>query len=122
MSEIRSYRDLIAWQKAMALAKRIYGATRLFPKEEVYGLTQQMRRAAASIASNIAEGYGRGSRRDYVRFLHTARGSLYEVETQVLLAKEMSYLTDKQAASLLEDTGECSKLLYALIKSLREAR
>ena len=117
--EIRSYRDLIAWQKAMALAKRVYGATKLFPKEEMYGLVQQIRKAAVSVPSNIAEGYGRGSRMDYVRFLHMARGSLYEVETQTLISRDLSYLTDKQADSLLEDTDECSRLLGGLIKSLK---
>ncbi len=118
-NEIRSYRDLVAWQKAMALAKRTYGATKLFPKEEMYGLVQQIRRAAVSVPSNIAEGYGRGSRMDYVRFLYTARGSLYEVETQTLIARDLGYLTDKQSDSLLEDADECSRLLGGLIKSLK---
>ncbi len=116
--EIRSYRDLVAWQKAMALAKRVYGATKLFPKEETYGLAQQMRRAAVSVPSNIAEGYGRGSRKDYVHFLHTARGSLYEVETHIFIAGDLDYLTNKQTDSLLEDTDECSRVLGGLIKSL----
>ena len=117
--EIRSYRDLIAWQKAMALAKRVYGATKLFPKEEMYGLVQQIRKAVVSVPSNIAEGYGRGSRMDYVRFLHMARGSLYEVETQTLISRDLDYLTDKQSDSLLEDANECSRLLGGLIKSLK---
>ncbi len=120
MTEIRSYRDLIAWQAAMALAKRVYGATKLFPKSELYGLCQQLRRAAVSVPSNIAEGWGRGMPRDYISFLRTARGSLYEVETQILLAREVEFLTVRQADSLLEDTSTCSKLLHGLIKSLRE--
>jgi four helix bundle protein len=120
--QIRSYRDLIAWQKAMALARRVYGATKLFPKDELYGLCQQLRKGAVSVPSNIAEGYGRGSRRDYVSFLRTARASLYEVETQVLLAEELGYLTNKQADSLLADADECSRVLNGLINSLRERK
>jgi four helix bundle protein len=89
---IRSYRDLVAWQQARILVKATYVATKLFPKEETYGLTQQIRRAAVSVPSNIAEGYGRGSRKDYVRFLLTARGSLYELQTQLLLAQDLGYL------------------------------
>jgi four helix bundle protein len=115
---IRSYRDLVAWQMGMALAKRVYGATRLFPREEQYGLTQQLRKAVVSVPSNIAEGYGRGSRRDYLSFLRTARGSLYEVETQVLLARGLEYLTEKQSGSLLEDVRKCSRVLQGLIRSL----
>ena len=115
---IRHYRDLVAWQKTMALAKRVYGATELLPKSEDYGLKQQLRRAAVSVPSNIAEGYGRGSRRDYVNFLRTARGSLYELETQVLLAQSLDYLTRRQAESLLEDSAECSRVLNGLIGSL----
>lgn len=106
----------------MALVKRLYGATGLFPKEEIFGLTQQIRRAAVSVPSNIAEGYGRGSLRDYIRFLLTARGSLYEVETQILLAKELEYLTEKQTSSLMQDTGECSKVLNGLIVSLKKKK
>lgn len=116
--QIRSYRDLIAWQKAMALGRRVYGATKLFPKDELYGLCQQLRKAAVSVPSNIAEGYGRGSRRDYVNFLRTARASLYEVETQALLAEDLGHLTNKQAESLLADADECSRILNGLIGSL----
>ncbi len=83
---------------------------------------QQIHRAAVSVPSNIAEGYGRGSLRDYIRFLLTARGSLYEVETQILLAKELVYLTEKQTNSLMQDTGECSKVLNGLIVSLKKKK
>ncbi len=116
--KIRSYRDLIAWQAGIALVKRVYGATRLLPKEEQYGLCQQMRKAAVSVPANIAEGWGRGRRRDYVSFLRVARGSLYETETQVVLCRELAYLTDQQAGALLKDTESCSKLLHRLIQSL----
>lgn len=119
---IRSYRDLLAWQKAMALAKRVYGATKLLPRDELYGLCRQLRRAAVSVPSNVAEGYGRGSRRDYASFLRIARASLYEMETQVLLAEDLQYLTAEQAQSLLIDTAECSRLLNGLIASLKERK
>ena len=115
---IRSYQDLNAWQLAMRLAGRVYRATKLFPKEELFGMVQQTRRAAVSVPSNIAEGYGRGSRRDYVSFLRIARGSLYEVETNIILAEQLEYLNGKQAKSLLDDLRECSRTLQGLIKSL----
>ena len=115
---ITSYKDLVAWQLAMSLAKRVYGATKLFPKDEQYGLVAQLRRAGVSVPSNIAEGYGRGTRRDYVCYLRTARASLYEIETQVLLALALEYLTPKQAESLLADITECSRTLQGLIRSL----
>ena len=104
----------------MALVKRVYGATKLFPKSEQYGLCQQLRRAAVSVPSNIAEGWGRGMRASYLNFLRIARGSLYEIETQVLLSLDLKYLTDRQVDSLREDITTCSKLLHGLIGSLKE--
>jgi len=117
--EIKNYKDVAAWQKARALVKRIYGATKLFPKEELYGLTQQVRRAAVSVPSNIAEGYGRGSLGDYIRFLQVARGSLFELETQIILANDLEYLTEEQTISLTEDIEQCAKILQGLIASLK---
>ena len=119
MGTIRSYRDLIAWQKARALVKSIYVLAERFPKHELYGLTQQVRRAGVSVPSNIAEGYGRGTRKDYVHFLHAARGSLYEVETQLFLAQDLGYLPESVAATSLERIAGCSKLLHGLIASLQ---
>lgn len=118
-NEIRSYRDLVAWQKAIALSKRVYGATKLFPKEETYGLVQQIRRAVVSIPSNIAEGYGRGGRMDYIRFLYMARGSLYEVETHTLISRDLGYLTDKQADSLL---GRCGRVFSFALRPDKESK
>jgi len=117
--DIRDYRDLIAWQKARGFVKSVYESTRSFPTEEVYGLTNQMRRAAVSAASNIAEGYGRGTLKDYLRFLQTARGSLYELQTQILLAGDLSYLPAGEVALLCEQCAECSRVLQGLIKGLR---
>ncbi|GIZ15710.1 four helix bundle protein [Capnocytophaga catalasegens] len=88
MSKISSYKELIVWQKAIILVKQIYGITRLFPEEEKFGLTNQIRRSAVSIPSNIAEGYGRGSSKSYLQFLSVARGSLFELESQLYIARE----------------------------------
>ena len=117
-SKINSYRDLVAWEKARLLVKAVYQATAPFPREETYGLTQQLRRAAVSVPSNIAEGYGRGSRKEYVRFLQIARGSLYEVETQLVLSGDLGYLPDREIGVLVEQVNECARILHGLIKSL----
>jgi len=119
---VRSYDGLVAWRKARALVKRIYGATKLFPKDELYGLTQQIRRAAVCVPSNIAEGHGRQNIGEYLYHLTVARGSLYEVETQIILGHDLEYLTQAQLTSLLGDTTECSKVLQGLIKSLKKKR
>ena len=116
--KIRDYRDLIVWQQSRRLVKTVYEATRHFPKEELFGLTQQVRRAAVSVPSNIAEGYGRGSRKEYIRFLYTARGSLYEVQTQLVLAEDLGYLSDEQVATITQEIGQCSRLLHGLIAAL----
>ncbi len=118
MTGIQSYRDLKAWQIGCLLVKKIYETTKVFPKDELYGLTQQIRRAAISVPSNIAEGYGRGSSKDYVRFLRNARGSLYEVETQLILAHDLNYLDKIQLDDLLNNTNECCRILHGLIKSI----
>jgi len=117
---VRSYNNLVAWQKVRALVKRIYGATKLFPKEELYGLTQQIRRAAVSVPSNIAEGHGRKTIGEYLYHLTIARGSMYEVETQIILGGDLEYLTQTQVTSLLDDTTECAKVLQGLITSLKK--
>ena len=118
MGEIRTFRDLIVWQRAMALAKEVYKATSLMPDTERFGLTSQMRRAAVSIPSNIAEGYARQSRVEYMRFLKVARGSLAELQTQVLLSGELNFLRNSAELSPLLD--ETESLLAGLIRSLRE--
>lgn len=120
MGEIRSFSDLIAWRKARELVKLIYVVSRQFPKEELYGLSQQIRRAVISVSSNIAEGYGRGSLKDYIRFLQTARGSLYEVQTQLLLANDLGYIDNETLDQAVEKSTECAKLLQGLISSLNK--
>jgi four helix bundle protein len=114
-----SYRDLIAWQKAMMLVKHIYLHTRCFPKEELYGLASQMRRASVSVPSNIAEGQGRASKEEFKQFLAVARGSLLEVETQVLIAADLNYLDVRTAQELETQTKELLWILNGLIGSLR---
>jgi len=115
---IKSYRDLIAWQKTMLLCCRVYDATSLFPKTEVFGLAQQLRRAAVSVPSNIAEGWGRGISGDYGPFLRTARGSLAEVETQLTISRELGFLSTERAGELLSFSDECSRILQGLIWSV----
>lgn len=118
MSEIRSHRDLIAWQKAVELSLAIYSATQRFPTDERFGLVSQLRRAGVSVASNIAEGYGRGSTTDYIRFLRTARGSLYEIDTQLLIAARLEFLSMSSFQQLESQVNECSRILVGLIRSL----
>jgi len=115
-----SYKDLIAWQKGMQLVAAIYDATEGFPSHEQFGLVSQLRRAAVSVPSNIAEGKAHYSNRDFVRFLRLARGSLAEIETQVLIAQQRSYLTTATTAHLSQQLDELSRILSGLINSLKE--
>jgi four helix bundle protein len=116
--EVRSYNDLIAWQKGIAFVTQVYASTRAFPPEERYGLTSQIRRAAVSIPSNIAEGHGRMTRGEYLHFLGTARGSLFEVRTHIHIAKELKFLNDEESDKLLESATELGKLINGIIKGL----
>ncbi|WFP76021.1 four helix bundle protein [Mesorhizobium sp. WSM4906] len=113
-----SYHDLVVWQQAMDLAVAVYGATKSWPKEELYGLTSQVRRSASSIPANIAEGYGREIRGSYQQFLRIAQGSLKELETQILIAERTGIATKAAAVSLLEGTESVGKLLRLLIRKL----
>lgn len=117
---LRTYKELVAWQKAFSLCTRVYAVTRAFPSDERFGLTSQIRRSAVSIPSNIAEGYGRGTTRDYVRFLWNANGSLCELETQLLLAKELAFGQVAELSHALDDLAEEERVLSALIRSLEE--
>ena len=119
MAEIKTFHDLVVWQRAMVLAKDVYKATSLMPGSERFGLTSQMRRAAVSIPSNVAEGYARQSHVDYIRFLKVARGSLAELRTHVLLAEELGLLrTGTPLTGLLDET---ERILAGLIRSVRES-
>lgn len=115
---LKSFKDLKVWQKAYQLCLGMYKVTGSFPADEKFGLTSQMRRAAVSIPSNIAEGYGRKTIPDYVRCLYIAYGSTCELETQTLLSGDLKYLNDNKKESLLERINEVERMLMALIKSL----
>jgi four helix bundle protein len=116
----KSYRDLIAWHKAMDLVTEIYQVTRNFPKEEIFGLTSQLRRAAVSIPSNIAEGQGRLSKGEFRVFLGNARGSLSELETQLLIAQNLSYIDQQETDRLINIAAEMGRILNGLIASMKK--
>lgn len=114
-----SFRDLRVWQEAMRFTVDVYRATAQFPRHESYGLTQQVRRAAVSIASNIAEGKGHRSDREFVNFLLHARGSLLEVQTQMMIAEELQYISREEGSRLLASSDAIGRSLNSLINSMR---
>lgn len=118
MPKNKSYEDLQVWHKSIALCKQIYVITRSFPREEVYGLTSQMRRCAVSIASNIAEGCSRNNKGEFRHFLGIASGSAAELKTQLIIACEIELLTKDAANPLIEKTDEIERMLTGLTKSL----
>ena len=119
---VRSYRDLVVWQKAIALVTEVYRATESFPRHEIYGLSGRIRRAAVSIPSNIAEGEGRLSRGEFRQFLGHARGSAFELDTQVTIARDLAYIDDDAAASLLARVHEVGRVLSGLLNSISKPR
>jgi four helix bundle protein len=116
---LESYRDLKVWQKAIDLVVACYKLSKTFPKDEVYGLTSQLRRAVVSVPANIAEGYGRGSRKEYLQFLTVAQGSLKEVETHLIIAQRLEYTKQPQLEAILAHTEEIGKMLGSLIRTLK---
>jgi|SRR5271165_36609 len=116
---VKQYGDLVAWQKAMDLVEEVYMITKGFPKEEIYGLSSQLRRAAVSIPSNIAEGQSRGSR-EFVRYLSVAHGSLSEVETQMAIAKRLGFIDEEQLAKFKALASETGRLIQGLSKSIEK--
>jgi len=117
-SEIKSFRDLIVWQKSMLLVSEIYEQTATYPKEELYGLTSQIRRSAVSVPSNIAEGYGRRSTREYARFLQISIGSLYELDTQLEISRNLGYLFGDDFLGMSQNCMEISKMLNSFVGKL----
>jgi four helix bundle protein len=115
---LKSYKELQVWQKSYQLCLHIYKTTRTFPSDEKYGISSQLRRAAVSIPSNIAEGYGRKSIKEYLQFLYIAYGSLSELETQILLSGDLGYINKAVLEQTEKDTGDIERMLKALIKSL----
>ncbi len=115
-----SYQDLLFWQKGMDVAELCYLKTKSFPKEELFGMTSQIRRAAVSIPANIAEGWGRGTTGEYIQFLRYAQGSLKELETHILLAQRVKLMTREDAAPIMEILSQISRLLISARHSLEQ--
>ena len=120
--KIKSYRDLIVWQKSMELVKEVYLITKALPKEEQYGLTSQIRRSSISIPSNIAEGYGRHSTNDYLRFLQIATGSLYELQTQLEISRNLDFLPKESFDKSFEGSREIERMLSSLIRKVGKSK
>ncbi len=118
MSDINEFKDLMIWQKAMDIAQRCYFLTKLFPKEELYAMVQQIRRSAVSIPANIAEGYGRRYKGEYVRFLNIAQGSVHELETYLILSERVGLSSEKDTEMILNLLKEESRMIISLIKKL----
>ena len=119
---VQTYRDLLAWRRAMDLVVEIYEGTRYFPKEELFGLVTQMRRAAVSIPSNIAEGQGRGAGQEFAHHLRIAQGSLQELESQILLAEQLKLMSHEICQRVLAISDEVGKLLRRLHQSISRSR
>ena len=119
---IYSYKDLIVWQKSINLVVHIYELTKKFPREEIYGLTSQMRRAAASIPANIAEGSSRGYLKEYISFLSIAYASGAELETFLIIAKKLNYLSTPEQTKITEQLNEVMRMLNVLIRRLKDKR
>ena len=120
MSKISSYKDLLIWQKGIVLVVKVYKLVKTFPQEELYSLTNQIKRAVVSIPSNISEGYGRNTDKSFSHFIDISRGSLYELETQLIIAKELEFITDlnlyNEIISLIEEE---SKMINSFSKTLK---
>jgi four helix bundle protein len=119
--EVKSFHDLVAWQKAMELVTEIYKMSQKFPKEEIFGLTSQIRRAAVSIPSNIAEGRGKSSPGEFQQFLYHAKGSLAEVETQVIIATNLEYVKLQEVTNIMELIDRVGRLLSGLLTAIKRA-
>ena len=117
---IKTFRDLLVWQKAMRLVTEIYQQTNTFPSDERFGLVSQIRRSAVSIPSNIAEGYGRQSTKDYIRFLQLARGSLYELQTQMEISLNLQYYNQQDFDRINDSSKEIERMMSSLIRKVKE--
>ncbi len=115
-----SYRNQFIWQRAVQLSINCYKFTRLFPKSELYGLTSQIRRSSVSVASNIAEGYGRRSKQEYIQFLHIALGSLRELDTQLIIAKEVDLVENNLFTPIMNEVEEMQSILVASLNKLKD--
>ncbi|TGE24723.1 four helix bundle protein [Hymenobacter aquaticus] len=120
MNDVKSYTELLVWQQSRSLASAVYQLTRDFPKEELFGLVSQMRRCAVSVPSNIAEGCGRQHPRDTLQLFYIARGSLYELETQLYIGLDQHYLSPAQFAEVDTSLTQCKKLLHGFINHYKQ--
>ena len=118
---IRSYRDLQVWQLGMDLAEACYLLTKRFPKDELFGMTSQIRRAASSVPANIAEGYGRDSKGEYIQFLRVAQGSLKELETHLTLSTRVGLMSESETKNVLEECDHLGRMLHRLIRALQRS-
>ena len=116
---MKSYRDLKVWQKGMKLVTEIYRETQSFPEDERYGLTSQIRRSSVSIPANMAEGYGRNSTKDYIRFLRIANGSLYELQTLLEIARNLEIISIDAFSNVYEKSREIERMLGSLIRKIK---
>jgi len=120
MGEIKSYKDLFVYQKGLDLVNDIYEVTRGFPKEEIFGLSNQMRRAAVSVPSNISEGYGRDSTKNYTQFLKISKGSLFELETLLIISANQKFISEKIMEEISVKIHEIGKMLTTLIRNIEK--
>ena len=117
---MKTHRDLDVWKKSVSLVTSIYDITKSFPKEEIYGLTNQIRRAAVSVPSNIAEGSARQGNKEFIQFLYIALGSLTEIETQLIIARNLNFLSEENFVSLMSTQKEIGKMLIGLIRYIKK--
>src|SRR6476619_1402493 len=114
------FRKLLIWQKSMLLVTKIYTTTSKFPKEEIFGITSQIRKCAVSVPSNIAEGFGRDSDKEYLRYLNISMGSLFEMQTQIEIIKNIGYLTQEEFNTIYEDSREIERMLVSFMNKIKE--
>jgi four helix bundle protein len=117
---MKTFRDLLIWQKAMALVTHTYTVTANFPKDEQFGLTSQIRRCSISIPSNVAEGFGRGTNKDYYRFLTISIGSLFEFQTQIEIAHNLKYISQTEFNTIFENSRELERMLSSFMNKVKE--
>jgi four helix bundle protein len=123
MSSIKSYKDLLIWQKGIEIVADLYQLVESFPKEELYALTSQLKRAAVSVPSNIAEGYGRNSTQSYIHFVSISRGSLFELETQLLVAQKLKFIKNETLFSnIMNQITEETKMINSFINKLESSK
>lgn len=116
---MNNFRKLKIWKRSISLATDVYEVTKQFPKSELYGITSQVRRSVVSISSNIAEGAGRQSQKEFIQFLNIAKGSCYELETQLLISKNLNYTNEESYLALESELIKIEKMIYALIKKIK---